>query len=79
MNFKKLALALGASAVIAAPTIAQATDSVDAARTGAQIVDSEQLTGGSGLLIALLAAAAIIAGIIIIADGGDEDTLPVSP
>lgn len=79
MSFKKLAMALGASALVIAPTIAQAADSVTPARIGAATADSEGFNGDSGMLVALLAAAAIIAGIILVASGDDDEDIPTSP
>ncbi len=77
MKFGKLAAGIAAVSLIAAPVAAQVSNSAAPAveRIGATSTSSEELEGGSGILIALLAAAAVIAGIIIIAD--DDD--PTSP
>ncbi|MEQ8744382.1 hypothetical protein [Parasphingorhabdus sp.] len=77
MKFGKLAAAVAAVSLVAAPVAAQAVNSSASAaqRVGAISPFDEKLEGENGILIALLAAAAVIAGIIIIA--GDND--PTSP
>ena len=77
MKFGKLAAAVAAVSLVAAPVAAQAVNSSASAaqRVGAISSFDEKLEGENGILIALLAAAAVIAGIILIA--GDND--PTSP
>lgn len=70
MKKRFVALATAATAMVAAPVVANAAV---ASRTAAP-VEGEQQLGGS-ILIAVLAVAAVVAGIIIIAD---EDE-PASP
>ncbi|WP_237437488.1 hypothetical protein [Alteraurantiacibacter aestuarii] len=71
---KKIVVALAATSLLATPVLAQ---SVNALRAPAPVQDSEEVEGGSGIILVILAAAAVIAGIIIAADGSEN--LPTSP
>ena len=74
MGLRKVATAIGALSLIAAPVFAQAADAP--ARQGARVGDAEELAGRSGVIIAVLALAAIIGGIVIATEDGDEPTSP---
>lgn len=86
MKFGKIAAAVAALSLTAAPAMAQATtaaaklslSSVD--RTGAQTDDGNELAG-SNILFGVLVVAAIIGAIVAIAGDDDEDDMddPVSP
>ena len=84
MRFGKNSLAaIAAATLVLAPVAAQAapaaksTATAQVERVGADRKDENKLSGGTGILIAVLAAAAIIAGILIAADN-NSDT-PTSP
>ena len=74
MKFGKIAAALAAVSLVAAPALAQAAPAV--ARVSAKAGASEKMEGDSRVIFALLAAAAIIAGVIIVADDDDSPTSP---
>ena len=75
MKFGKLAGALAAVSLVAAPVMAQSAPAVE--RVSAKTDATEKMEGDSRVIFALLAAAAIIAGVIITADNDDDN--PTSP
>lgn len=78
MTFKKIAVAIGASALIATPVIAQSANKGDFQRIGAKTADAEKLGGENGILFAILAVSSVIGGLILATSKDDVD-LPVSP
>ncbi len=77
MTKKLISSLAAATALLATPVLAQATDSIRAPASTER--DTEQMEGnGAGIIIAILAAAAVIAGIIVAFDDDDVD-LPTSP
>lgn len=76
MRLRNLAIAIGASGLVAAPVFAQAADA-PAARLGAPVDAAEEIGGGrNGIIIAVLALAAIVGGILIAIDDDEEPTSP---
>lgn len=76
MRSRPFAIALGATALLAAPLAAQAAPVV--ARVSAPVGDSEQIGGGSlGIALGGLAAFAIAIALVVTSD--DDDDLPASP
>ncbi len=73
MQISKLSLGLAALALVAAPTIAQA--SMATAAAAAQ--DGEVGGDAEGIILGLLGGAAVI-GAIVVASDNDDPTLPVS-
>ena len=73
---KIITTAVAASMLLGSTSSAISAQALD--RDAAFVSESEEVEGGSGILIAILAAAAVIVGIILIEKDQDED-LPTSP
>ncbi len=84
MKFGKIAAAVAALSLTAAPAMAQATtaasklslSSVD--RTGAQTDDDSELAGNN-VFVGIAIFAVIIGAVLLIAADDDDDDTPVSP
>jgi uncharacterized membrane protein HdeD (DUF308 family) len=71
--FKKAAVSLAATSLIAAPVAASAAQSVRAAST---VEGQSEMEGESSWIIIALAAVGIIVGIVLLTDSDDEPTSP---
>ncbi|MBJ7442297.1 MAG: hypothetical protein JHD35_25215 [Sphingopyxis sp.] len=71
--FKKAAISLAATSLIAAPVAASAAQSVRAAST---VEGQSDLEGETSWIYLALAAVGIIVGIVLLTDGDDEPTSP---
>ncbi len=70
--FKKAAVCLAATSMIAAPVAASAAPAARAAST----TDESELEGGTSWVILALAAVGLIVGIVLLTDGNDSPTSP---
>lgn len=71
--FKKAAVSLAATSLIAAPVAASAAQSVRAAST---VEGQSELEGETSWIVIALAAVGIIAAIVLLSDGDDSPTSP---
>ena len=71
--FKKAAVSLAATSLLAAPVAASAAQSVRAAST---VEGQSELEGESSWIVIALAAVGIIVGIVLLTDGDDNPTSP---
>lgn len=71
--FKKAAVSLAATSLIAAPVAASAAQSVRAASTAE---GQSELEGETSWIVIALAAVGIIAAIVLLTDGDDSPTSP---
>lgn len=71
--FKKAAVSLAATSLIAAPVAASAAQSARAVST---VEGESELAGEGSWIVLALAAVGIIVGIVLLTDGDDEPTSP---
>ncbi|WP_428627427.1 hypothetical protein [Sphingopyxis sp.] len=71
--FKKAAISLAATSLIAAPVAASAAQSVRAAST---VEGQSEMEGETSWIFIALAAVGIIVGIVLLTDGDDSPTSP---
>lgn len=71
--FKKAAVSLAATSLIAAPVAASAAQSV---RAASPVEGQSELEGETSWIIIALAAVGIIAAIVLLTDGDDSPTSP---
>lgn len=71
--FKKAAVSLAATSMIAAPVAASAAQGVRAASV---VEGQSELEGETSWIVIALAAVGIIAAIVLLTDGDDEPTSP---
>ncbi len=71
--FKKAAVSLAATSLLAAPVAASAAQSVRAAST---VEGQSELEGETSWIVIALAAVGIIAAIVLLTDGDDSPTSP---
>lgn len=71
--FKKTAVSLAATSMIAAPVAASAAQGV---RAASAVEGQSELEGETSWIVIALAAVGIIVGIVLLTDGDDEPTSP---
>jgi len=71
--FKKAAISLAATSMIAAPVAASAAQGVRAAST---VEGQSELEGETSWILLALAAVGIVAAIVLLTDGDDSPTSP---
>ncbi|MBL9066624.1 MAG: hypothetical protein JNN10_10075 [Sphingopyxis sp.] len=71
--FKKAAVSLAATSMIAAPVAASAAQGV---RAASAVEGQSELEGETSWIVIALAAVGIIAAIVLLTDGDDEPTSP---